>query len=360
MDLGKFKKLNNVHVIFLVQNVMIGTGLLSLPHLMSATGYNQWYIPLLLGIIAQITLIPMVFLGMKYPGDTLFSINEKLLGKWLGKIINFIIVIYTFISVIAAAKDYIELVQIVTLPETTITWLFFVLFLVSFYIVFGGIKLIARFCIISFFATVWMLIFSVWGFQKGLWSHITPVFNFTEKDLLIALNTSYKSMLGYELIMIYFPYIINQKKAFIYASIGIWIVGVVYLLVSLEAIFYFTDWQLANLTYPILNLLQAVELPFIERIENFGIGLWVFLVLSTIAGYLWATKKGVDSVLGKDRTIHLYLIGVIIFASIQWSDPHIIQFISEVIGDYLGYGIILWPNALVVLYWIFGRKKVYK
>ena len=94
MDENKLKVLNHYHVVFLVQNVIVGTAVLSLPNRLSSMGYSQWWMPLLFGVVANLLLIPMIWLGLKYRNDTLFVIHEKLFGKWVGKTIN---VILTFV-----------------------------------------------------------------------------------------------------------------------------------------------------------------------------------------------------------------------------------------------------------------------
>ena len=66
MDNTKLKVLNSYHVVFLVQNVIVGTSVLSLPNRLSSMGYSQWWMPLLFGIIANTVLIPMIWLGLKY------------------------------------------------------------------------------------------------------------------------------------------------------------------------------------------------------------------------------------------------------------------------------------------------------
>ena len=91
------------------------------------------------------------------------------------------------------------------------------------YIVSGGIKSIARFCIISFFLIVGILFFLKWAIGEGDIKHIMPLFNFTKQEFFTATEKwVYGNVGGFELISFYFPYIIHQKKAFKQASLGIW------------------------------------------------------------------------------------------------------------------------------------------
>ena len=113
---------------------------------------------------------------------------------------------------------------------------------------------------------------------------------------------------GFELISFYFPYIINQKKAFKHASIGLWI-SIAYSPFSFTfvSVMFFSEWQLKNVLYPVLDLFKEVELSFLERVDVLGITMWVFLILSTTAAYLWVAKKGLDSIRSTTKKV-IYIL----------------------------------------------------
>jgi len=360
MDKGKIKKLDYYHVIFLVQNVMIGVGLITLPHDINVVGNDMWLIPLILGGIATLILYPMVKLGQKYPDDSLFVIHEKLLGKWLGRGFNAVFTIYATIMVAAVVDLYVRLIQTITLPNMGILTNTIAIFIVMVAIVQGGIKSIARFSMLSFFFTGWMIYFLTWSFSKGYFIDAMPRFESELKDWLTAMNRGGQSMLGFELIMIYFPYIVNQAKAYRHAVTGIWTTIFFYFLVCLASAMYFSMWQVENLLFPILNLFKAVQLTFIERIENLGITLWVFLILSTTAAYLWAGKRGVDSLLSnhRNRTWHLYFIAFLALLLVIGPVPEKLQHeIFQRTSVYIGYGILIWPIFLLLIHKLKVRGK---
>lgn len=355
MSTNKQRPLNGYHVIFLVQSAMIGTGILSLPQKLSSLGYSQAFVPLLFGVIASLTIWPMIWLNSKYKNDNLFKINEKLLGKWVGKGINIIIVLNFIIFLAGVISNYMDLIQITALPEQTITVpvLFFLLLLI--YIVSGGIKAIARFCIISFFLTIPIFYFLRWAIEKGDISHVLPLFNFNGTEFLNALQEGYLSILGYELIMFFYPYIENQKKAFKHALIGVWISIILCLITTLVSVMYYSEWQLKNIEFSVLHLFKAGELTFIERIDIFGITLWVFLILSTVAGYLWSAKKGLDSIRSKEKKSHDYIITMLIILLIML--PISIEFKERLFkfSNYVVYVLIIWPMFLSIIHLL--RKK---
>lgn len=359
MDKTALKKLNAFHVVFLIQNTMTGYGLLSLTKSMSSAGYNEWFFPIFFGIFANLTLIPMVMLAKRYPERDLYQINEKLFGKWVAKPLNFIILLYCLLFVGAVMDDYLRLLQSITLQDKSIIGPSFFLIVVIVYLVLGGIKSIARFNILSFFATAWMSYLVIWAFRRGYSTHLVPhIFLLNQKTIVTTFLNSYTSLLGYESILFFFPYIINQKKAFKHATIGIWLTILFYVVVSLTSVMYFSEWQLKNLPHPVLNLFGAVTLSFIERFENVGIAIWVFLIISTGAVYLWMAKKGFDSLLNKKKQRHLYYaVLLIIILFIKRFSVVLESFVYHRGILYIGLGVILWPIVLLVLHLIKKGKK---
>lgn len=353
----KLKTLNHYHVLFLIQNVIVGTSVLSLPNRLSSMGFSQWWMPLLFGVIANLLLIPMIWLGLKYREDTLFVIHEKLFGKWIGKTINTMFIIYFIVIISAVCSSYIELIQVVALINRKITGPLIVLLLMVIYIAKDGITSIARFCIISFFLTLWLLFFLKWGVSGGEISHMLPVFNFSTGEFYTAMKNGLMAIGGFELISFYFPHIIHQKKAFKHASIGLWISTLFIFLFTLVSVFFFSEWQLKNLFYPVLNLFKEVELSFVERIDVLGIAMWVFLILTTTATYVWVAKNGLDSLRSKPTNIHLYMIVLLVFVIVKF--PFMLEF-QQLLFEwvfYLLYAMFLWPILLCIIHILKPKKN---
>jgi spore germination protein AB len=350
LDKNKLKVLNNYHVVFLVQNVMVGTGILSLPNRLSSMGYSQWWMPLLFGIIVNIAIMPMIWLGLKYHQDNLFTIHEKLLGKWLGKSINAFLLVYFIIVIAAVCTSYLQLIQVTALINRPITGSLIILLLLLLYIVSGGIKSIARFCIIAFFITVGTVFFLKWGFGEGEIRHTMPLFNFTSKELFTATKKGLMVVGGFELISFYFPHIINQNKALKHASLGIWLSIMFTFAFTFVSVMYFSEWELENVLYPVLGLFKEVELSFLERIDVLAMTIWVFLILSTTAAYLWVAKSGLDSIRSSSKKAHLYIIAAIVFAVIQF--PYMQEFQKLLFERifYIMYAMFIWPAFLCIIH----------
>lgn len=349
----KPKVLKPRHVIFLAQNVMVAYNLLVFPHTLSPAGHNEWIPLLLMAIVSQLMLIPMVRLGLKYPDWTLYEINENLLGVFLGKVLNLAITLFGILQFAGVTTGYFTLIYTVTLPRASRFLPVLALIAVATYIVFGGIKLIARTCILAFFFTIWTIYLLRWTWTDGELANLFPLYGLHSfQDIMKAFNDGFPAMFGYELIPFFFPYIINQKKALLHVSMGMWITVLVYLTFVLASIIFFSEWQLSHVRYPILDIFNSVELSFVERIENLGVALWVFLVLSTTAAYLWLSVKGVNQLFKRKRNWHVYIcvvIAMVLIISGLFS-PVILNAAYESIGRYAGYLLILWPSLMLGLH----------
>ncbi|WP_155590670.1 GerAB/ArcD/ProY family transporter [Lysinibacillus cavernae] len=351
------KVLNRYHVIFLAQSIMVGTGILSLPQKLSSMGYAQTFMPLLFGLLATLTAFAMVWLCSKFPNDDLFRMNEKLLGKWVGRLINFLIIIQFIVFSAGIISNYMHLIQSTALQEQTITLPVLCFLLLLIYIVSGGIKSIARFSVMTFFITIWIIYFTRWAIEKGDPSHFFPLFNFTSKEFFEAIKQGYFSILGYELILFYFPFIIDQKKAFRHSLIGIWISIFLCFITTAISVMYYSEWQLKRVEFSVLNLFKAGEFTFIERIDIIGITLWVFLILSSVTAYVWCAKRGVDTLFTKKKKQNypLYVITIIIFVIIRMPFSREFQEKLFLASNYVGYLIVIWPVFLIIIYTL--RKK---
>lgn len=334
---------------------MVGTGLLSAPQRLSVLGYAQVLMPIYFGIIATLTLWPMVWICSQYKGENLFRINEILLGKWIGKSINALIVLHFTLLIAAVISNYMNLIQTTALPEQTITIPVLLVLLLLTYIVNGGIKTIARFCTLTFCLALPMVYFLRWGIEKGDLSHIFPLFNFSSKEFFKAFQEGYLTILGYELIMFYFPYIIDQKKAFKHAMIGIWITISLVFITTFVSVMYYSEWQLKHVEFSVLHLFKAGEFSFVERIDIMGITFWVSLILTTAAAYLWSARKGLDSIRSKKNKYHVYFITAAIFGIIILPVSREFQQKLFDASIYIEYIVIVWPIFLCLIHLV--RKK---
>lgn len=355
--MDKQKSLKGYHVIFLVQNTMLGTGLLSLPQRLSSLGYSEAFFPIFMGIVATLNLWPMIWLISKFPNENLFRINEILLGKVFGKSINFLLVLHFTLFLASVIGIYMQLIQTTALQEQKITIPVFFFLLLLLYIVNGGIKHIARFCILAFFLTLPMLYVLRWVLPEGEITHVLPFFNYSMHDVIIAMKDGYLSILGYELIMFFYPFIADKKQAFKHVVVGIWITIVLALIVTIMSVMYFSEWQLKNVEFSVLHLFKSGEFSFLERVDILGVTLWVILVLTTVSTYLWCAVKGMESLQSAKKQSHAFILAILIFVIIVIPFSHEMRMKIYEVSNNAAFFLLVWPIVLILVYLI-RKKKV--
>ncbi|MFD9625303.1 GerAB/ArcD/ProY family transporter [Peribacillus muralis] len=349
----KPKKLNAVHVIFLIINTITGVGLITFPHDVSQVGYGGWVMPLLYGIVIQLFLLLFFKLLKYYPDLTLFQINTLLLGKVAGNVINFMIYIYAILVIYRVVQSYVHLVNLLVFQSSVTFWSIMALLFVTFSIVCkGNIISLAQYHILSFFLSIWLLLFLVTGFNKGDITHLLPLFNFTAPDLMAAFPKGYFSFIGFEFILFFYPIINNKERAYKHTSIALWVVVFMYCFVTISTIIHYSDWELQHSTYPLVNFMQEVQLSFVVRIDNLFINLWLLLVVGTTATYIWIAKNALNQMTRNEKNEKTKLLSslgmVFILLFVPGSSGEAVGKIADGL-IYFNFVLVIFPLFLLLI-----------
>ncbi|MEC0299445.1 GerAB/ArcD/ProY family transporter [Peribacillus frigoritolerans] len=353
MEIQKLKKLHSVHVIFLIINTTTGVGMFTFPHDVSQVGYGVWVMPLVYGVVIQLLLLLFFRLLKYYPDHNLFEINTLLLGKVAGNFINFMIFIYAILVIFHVIKSYVHIVTLLAFQFNPTFWIITALLFVTFSIVSkGNIISLAQYHILSFFLSIWFILFLSTGFNKGDITHLLPLLNFTASDLLDAFPKGYFSFIGFEFILFFYPLINNQERAFKHTSIGLWVVVFLHCFVTIAAVIHYTDWELKHIQYPIVNFMQEVQFSFAVRIDNVFINLWLLLVVGTAAAYTWIAKNALDHISRNEKnenTKVLSALGVVfVLLFLPGSSGEAIGKIADGV-IYFNFVLVVFPLLLLVI-----------
>lgn len=276
--------------------------MITFPHDVSPVGYGGWIMPLVYGIVIQLLLLLFFKLLKYYPNHTLFEINTLLLGKVAGNFINFMIFIYAILVIFRVIKSYVHIVTLLTFQFNPTFWIITALLFVTFSLVSkGNIISLAQYHILSFFLSIWIILFLISGFNKGDITHLLPLLNFTASDLMEAFPKGYFSFIGFEFILFFYPFINNQDRACKHTSIALWVVVFMYSLVTIASVIHYTDWELQHIQYPLVNFMQEVQFSYVVRIDNLFINLWLLLVVGTAAAYIWIAKNALNQISRKKK-----------------------------------------------------------
>jgi spore germination protein (amino acid permease) len=347
---------------YLVHSSQTGVGLLSFQSDISKeSGYDAWIGLLIAGLILHIILfITFKLLEHSSDGD-LISLHRDYFGKLVGNTLTILFCIHFLLFLTTVFWSYIEILQVWAF-ETIHAWEFtLVLSIIVFYIVIGGFRVITG---ITFFSTIIPIILVfilIYTLKFSHFSNLLPVLSHDAIDILKSAKASTFSFLGFEALLIYFPFIRNRDKGKKWAYIGLLFTTVSYTILAIITFSFFSEGQLKHLLKPTLVLTKIVEIPFIERFEYIFIFSWFLVVLPPICISLWSVTRVLKSTLKIKPSYSLISIIILLNLStiiiMDKSSIDILSKISSEIGFYiiLVYLPVLYIYVLIVNF--FRNKK---
>lgn len=286
------RSLDFSQTLLFVQTVQVGIGLFNLPRLVSEkAGHSGWIAILIAGVIIQVAVIVIIKLLQRFGELDVYAIMNQLYGKWVGNLLGAIFALYCVFVAAIVTRSYVEIVQQWLFPTTSTMMFYFLLILPTVYCALGGARVLGQFAVVSFFGTIWMMTLLIVPGQEIQMDYYRPLLDIKVMELLSATWQVGISAVGFELLLVIYPFLQYKNKALLASSIGVWMTTIIYLIVVVVSIGFYSQNQIKMMLSPTLHLFKVVMLPIIERIEHIGIVTWSFLVVNTAASYLWASGR---------------------------------------------------------------------
>ncbi|MEV5028305.1 GerAB/ArcD/ProY family transporter [Paenibacillus sp. LPE1-1-1.1] len=287
----------------LIMFYTVGTSILVIPSSLAADADQDAWIAAILGWALGLLIVGMfIWLGRQLSNMTLIEYNEKVLGKWLGKLVSFLFIFFSFIGAASILYYMGNFMTTQVLPETPIE---------SFTILFAGIvvmglrlglEVIARaaeilfpWFLLLFFVTTLFLLPEI-EIQK-----IQPVFEGGIRPIMKGVLTfaSIASLPLVILLMIFPAFLNNQKdaeKAFIIGALlgGVFVIIITFLSISILGV----DFSERNM-YPSYALAKKINVGnFIQRVEILVAGMWFLTIFFKTVLYSYSFLKGLAQIFG--------------------------------------------------------------
>jgi spore germination protein (amino acid permease) len=285
------RKIDPFIVFFVIPSTQIGVGMLGFQNRVAkSAGYDAWISMLLVGIITHIVMF-LMYKMLKGEGTDLVAIHQQVFGKWLGGVFNLLFAAYACFALLTVTRSYIELVQVWMFPDLS-TFLFTLFFFgLVFYIINGGFRVIAG---ISFFSIV-LPFFLVFVFLFVLpfsdFGNLLPVLDHSAKEILQATKDLMVPVYGYEMILVFYPFIKQGQSSQKWAHFGLLFTTLIYVYIMVLSFAFFSEEQLRETIWPTLSILKMIEFPFLERFEYIGVISWHLIILPNVCIYLWCASR---------------------------------------------------------------------
>ncbi len=197
---------------------------------------SQFYYP----VYSLVLSLGLLLAYLKKHGNcNLYEIHENLFGRFIGSIINTLIVIYFIAVHYSIIISYVEL-SLTWGYEGVYEWVStLALLLITIYAVSGGFRVVAGICFLSFLMTIWLLFVMYQPLDSINLTRILPIMSTTPSEMMKGVFKSSYTMLGFETLFFIFPFYKGEKKLLLFSQLAIWFTTLLVLIATVISILFF-------------------------------------------------------------------------------------------------------------------------
>lgn len=271
----------------------IGSAILIVPSAIASYTKQDAWIAAIMGVGVGLLLVWLyIAVGTLFPHMTLMELNEKLLGKWLGKTVSLLFITTLFVS--GPATVLFTLGNFMTtqiMPETPIQSINILFAIIVVMGVRLGLEPLARSAEILFPWFVLLFISLVMFISPQIkFENLQPMLETGIKPILpAALSFLSIASLPHIILLMIFPYVNQPKEARKAFFIGSFIGGLVMIIIIALSILILGPDLTARNSYPSYALARKINIGnFLQRIEAIMAAMWFISLYFRITLYFYA------------------------------------------------------------------------
>jgi len=344
----------------IVANSILGAGILTLPReLAERMKTPDGWITVIVGALLSFALgMLIVKLGQRFPGKTFFEYSQLIAGKWVGRLLNLCLVIYTTVLSGYEIRNMTEVTKYLLLEKTPREIIMIIFMCVGVYLITGGMRLITGFFELILPITVVILVISILlSFKIFEVDNLRPVIGMGIVPLLKGVPASLLSFLGFEVMFIVTAFMAKPETAGKVIMFGIGLPTVFYVFTVLTVIGGMSVEQVSTLTWPTISITRSYEYTgvLLERYESLVIVVWIIQMFSTYAINHYIASLGLSNLFQRDQQRFIYaLLPIIFIFAMQPKNINSINMLGEMLG-YLIYSFLI--LIMPILFFIALRKR---
>ena len=348
-------------VFFLIHGSQFGVGALGFQRIIAmSAGYDAWMGIIIFGLYTHL-IVYFIYKICEKSGGDLASVHRMAFGKWIGNLFNLFFIVYFIFTSLTVLRTYIEVVQVWIFPDFK-TWPFSLFFLLLvYYIISGGFRVITGIAFLGVVLPSYLILTLILPLEYANFRNLLPIFDHSVKDIILSGKDMSLSMLGFETLLVFYPFISNPEKSKKWAHLGIFATTIIYLFLTIVTFAYFSEANLEINIWATLSIWKIIELPFVERIEYIGISNWCLIILPNVCVFLWCSSRLAKRLFHVRHKTTLIISTLILFVALQlFEDRKLINELNTYLGEigfYIGYLYIPILFAIVSLVkWRKGKK----
>lgn len=271
-------------LIYIIVGATIGVGLLTLPDSVGRVAKQDTWMSVGIGALLPLGGLFMISLmASRLPNLTLAEYAEKVLGKWLGKLLTMIFILYSIAYAALVARIFINILKIYLFPTTPMWALGSLILAPAAYLASRDVRVLGRVNELMFWEALVLFLTLLMAIPKIDTTFYLPIGNTGIGEILQGAYKAAFAFLGMEVLLVVYP-LVQQKKDVLKAGVtAIGIVSFYYLAVVITTLGVFGPDVIGRIRFALMVLLKTYEAPLIERAEFFFIIFYIFVAFQPVA-----------------------------------------------------------------------------
>lgn len=345
-------------VFFMIHSAQVGVGILTFPRsIAKEAGFDSWIGIIAAGLLTHLSLFFILQL-LKREHQGLSYIHRFVYGKWLGRLFTILFIIQFLWSGLAILREYVRVIQVWMFP-TLPTWLPTLLILILlYYTISGGFRVMVGMCFFKVLVAAiitFPVFFTLSDVELGNFSFIP---NHTIKELWSATKTMSFSYIGFEMVLVYYPFIQEAQKSRKYAYLANAATTLLYLVVAFMCFLFYSEKQLNAVIWPYLKMSSSLEFSIIQRFELVFVSAWVLVIVPCVILYLWCASRLAKEVFKVKQKYPLLLFMLVYLVVSHFiDDSEELQLLGSWSGKVAFYLNYIYIPFLFVLYMLMRKIR---
>lgn len=321
------------YLFYLVLSSQLGIGMMNFQSKISkGAGQDAWVSIVVIGVSVHFLLMMIKHVLKTASKGDLISFHVDVFGKYIGRILNILFVLYLIFVGFMILYTYIDLLQSWAFDRIPTGELTLATCVVLYYIVSGGFRVVSGIVFWGLILPSFLGISVYYLFPYLNIQNIMPLFNHGLKDYFISAKEGLFIFVGFECLLFYLPFVKNGENSMKWAYFGNLGATIIYLFLTIITFMYFTQGKLKHTVWPTLTMIKVVSFTMVESFEFIFIFVMFILVLSSICLYLWCSTRILQQTFNFKRTKMLILILLLYFFSTLFFDNIIyIQLLMDIL-----------------------------
>lgn len=360
-SVNRGEQIRAYYLFYIMFGIQIGVGFLSAPRSIFKEAHQDAWVSIIIAYLFTLLTIAVMFTILsRYENVDIFGIQVHIFGKWFGKFLGCIYILFFSAELLSVLLAYIEVVQIFIYPTISSFIMGLLLLILIVYSVMGGIRIVTGVVFLFVILSPWFFVLLYDPILRMESAHFFPLFEASMTDLLNGAKKTSYTFSGLEVLLVIYPFIDNKEKAKRPTYLGVTASAFVVLLTTIVSIGYFSPNDFDLLDWPVISLFKSVSFSFMERFDYLVIAEWIMVTIPTAILLMWAIAHGTKRLFQVKENITLYVVSLVLLFIFTLIDSVVeIQKVLDTVAS-IGFWIVfVYPFILlpIVLIKTRGQEK---